>query len=469
MDKIAGVLAVSAVCFLLSCASIDENQSTGANSAGLASATINAEFPSIGEYRKVMASGGSWELMVYTQAETLYQHTWVLPDTMPAGFDPGPLPALGATIFTLSIRSSLDSLLYQGSDTVEVAPGTAVEVRLRLCAIWGGIRAILIIPENLQASIDHINIVAEWDSASPVVRRLTIANDSAFGEIQGIPAGPSRIISLYVLNSEDQLLYTGRDTVDLVSGETAVIELRLSLVGGTTTMTAVVDDPGSIEIIGLFPEQRSSGETGGMALVSAGSFVMGPDSMPAVVNVDSFWIDLSEATNSAFAQFLNGDTAYGRYFHDSMAIENSNEGYQAKTGFGNHPVTFVSRTAANAFCTWAGKRLPSEAEWEKAARGTEGQTYPWGNAPPDTTLLNWSNKFDGTTAVGSFEAGKSPYGLYDMCGNVYEWCADRLESNGNYVRKGGGWNSNSSYIQPWRQSSASASTKEKALGFRCAK
>lgn len=460
-------LSACALVLAIGCSSTNGGRTTKPDSSAFASAMVSVEFPSAEEYRKILASSGSWELLIRAASETLFAKTWSLPDTMPANFDPGPIPAVGTTIFSLSVRTASDSLIYQGSDTLEVEAGASVQVNLRVRSLFGGVLAALTIPPQLQTSIDHINLVAEWDDEAPIVRRLTIVGDSAFGEIQGIPAGSDRIISLYVLDSGDRLLYSGKDTVDLVSGQTTALSLKLSLVGGTTLVTAALDASGSVVVRGIFPQQDTIASDSEMVLVPAGVFIMGPDTAESSVAVDTFRIDPMEVTNRAFSAFLNADTAFAKYFYDSMAIAKTGSAFEPKTGFEEHPVTYASWSAANAFCTWKGKRLPLEKEWEKAARGEDGRTYPWGEAAPDTTMLNWSSKFGGTTSAGRFEAGKSPYGIYDMSGNVWEWCSDAISSN--RVRKGGGWNSNTSSVHPSYQSKISPSSKEKALGFRCAK
>ena len=95
----------------------------------------------------------------------------------------------------------------------------------------------------------------------------------------------------------------------------------------------------------------------------------------------------------------------------------------------DHPVTHVDWNQARAYCAWAGVRLPTEAEWEKAARGTDGRIYPWGNSAPDDRFANYGNIIDGTTPVGNYPEGASPYGALDMAGNVWEWVNDWYDSD----------------------------------------
>lgn len=172
-----------------------------------------------------------------------------------------------------------------------------------------------------------------------------------------------------------------------------------------------------------------------MALIPAGRFQMGSrngdfDEKPVhTVYVDAFYIDKYEVTNAQYKKFVDANPQWRknripRAYHNGSYLSDWNVN-DYPIGKGEHPVTYVSWYAAMAYAQWAGKRLPTEAEWEKAARGEAvGQRYPWGNSI-DSGKANYGTNIGGTTRVGNYPANN--YGLYDMAGNVREWCLDAYQ------------------------------------------
>lgn len=157
--------------------------------------------------------------------------------------------------------------------------------------------------------------------------------------------------------------------------------------------------------------------------VPAGEFAMGSDANSDEqpihsVTLDAYWIDQTEVTNAMYIKCVKANECKP----PRELSSNTREIYFYNPGFGIYPVISVSWNDAVAYCSWIGRRLPTEAEWEKAARGTDGRIYPWGNDKPSANFINMDNS--DTTEVGSYPDGASFYGVLDMSGNVWEWVAD---------------------------------------------
>ncbi|MDE0015681.1 MAG: SUMF1/EgtB/PvdO family nonheme iron enzyme [Candidatus Poribacteria bacterium] len=235
----------------------------------------------------------------------------------------------------------------------------------------------------------------------------------------------------------------------------------------------------------------------GMVLVPAGEFVMGTDDTQAPadqrparkIHVDAFYIDKHEVTNAQFEEFILADGYNKRKYWTEAGwafiqkerffyIYPGKETYRIEgpLGFGensvstapDHPVIGVSWYEAAAYAKWAGKRLPTEAEWEKTARGTNARTYPWGNAF-DFAKLNYFPHHEKLSPVGSFPEGASPYGVMDMAGSVAEWCADDASGDEIKAIRGGGWNAIRLQLRCTHRETQPPTYRHYTVGFRCTK
>ena len=141
---------------------------------------------------------------------------------------------------------------------------------------------------------------------------------------------------------------------------------------------------------------------------------------PHTVPLGAYWFDQTDVTNAMYAKCVHAGATGCKL--PASPSSNTHSSYYGNPVYDNYPVIYVTWQDAHDYCAWAGARLPSEAEWEKAARGTGGWTFPWGNDAPNSTQAN--SNTDDTTSVDSHPAGASPYGALDMAGNVWNWLSD---------------------------------------------
>jgi formylglycine-generating enzyme len=223
-----------------------------------------------------------------------------------------------------------------------------------------------------------------------------------------------------------------------------------------------------------------------MVTIPAGPFLRGTenggfDEQPQrIIYMDAFFIDRHEVTNHYYQQFVvaTGHRKPGlpaRYAKSSGKMKGTNQ-----------PVVYVSWDDANEYCRWKGKRLPTEAEWEKAMRGSDGRLWPWGNKE-QANGANWARVDDGyevSASVESFQTDKSPFGVMDGAGNVIEWVADWYQETyykdspeqnppspefGTYrVLRGGGYTTTGGDVRITSRSKMMPDFRDETIGFRCA-
>jgi formylglycine-generating enzyme required for sulfatase activity len=233
-----------------------------------------------------------------------------------------------------------------------------------------------------------------------------------------------------------------------------------------------------------------------MIVVPAGSFPMGVpsgdrdggrDEYPRhEVFLDVFGIDKFEVTNGRYLEFVKS-TGHRVPQNSTNPSRSLWHGDSLPESLAERPVINVDWFDADAYCKWAGKRLPTEAEWEKAAKGTSDRRFPWGNVEPTAKHLNYNQRWIGEKTlmpVGSYEAGKSPYGVYDMAGNVWEWVNDwydeRYYEQSPYknpkgpnrgtkkVIRGAGWQNETPTVRIFTRVESDPMVRNESTGFRCA-
>lgn len=241
--------------------------------------------------------------------------------------------------------------------------------------------------------------------------------------------------------------------------EPEVVETAIAVAEGEPAEAAVAthDKNARREAAEAFTADLPS--VAGMIPVPAGSFLYGPDGQE--VFLDTFYIDRSPVTNAEYTRFVR-ETAYrpARYADDPRLNQP------------DQPVTGISYSDAVQFARWAGKELPAEHQWEKAARGNDGRTYPWGNDPPgfSDACFGQDPETGAPKAAGSWARNVSPFGVTDMCGNVWEWTSSRYRKDSEFhVVRGGSYNDPVEYLHVYYRLEAHPKDKCEAIGFRCVK
>jgi formylglycine-generating enzyme required for sulfatase activity len=231
--------------------------------------------------------------------------------------------------------------------------------------------------------------------------------------------------------------------------------------------TLELEIPPNVQLV-----SRSEVDGGIRVWIPSGRFTMGSNNgdkneKPArTFCVESFHLDICPITNGQFARFIRA-TGYAK-------------GWKPQSD-SDHPMIRVSWDDARAYCEWAGKRLPAEAEWERAARGIDSRTYPWGSEFDSHRANALENGYSGTSPVGSFPTGASPFGVLDMAGNVWEWVDDRYHvphTHGDVsqsatqperrVLRGGAWICHPRYLRCAKREHQLQDYRSKFAGFRCA-
>ena len=228
--------------------------------------------------------------------------------------------------------------------------------------------------------------------------------------------------------------------------------------------------PGGIYEMG---DRKSAGELNILDVMNPDRHALGPEDPAHKVNLDPFFVDLYEVTNEDYKKYFDAEKIRKPAFWKNKDFNGPKQ-----------PVVGISWEEANKYCKWRNKRLPTEAEWEKASRGKRQIIFPWGNNEPDDTRLNFNNHLGKTAPVGSYRLGKSDFGVYDLSGNVSEWVFDWHDAEyylfapeknptgpekGKYkVIRGGNWRNNRDDVRLTYRGATVPKLRVKSIGFRCA-
>ena len=322
-------------------------------------------------------------------------------------------------------------------------------------------------------------VIVTGPDMDKIEKRLSInsSEQRASGTIEDVPAGSDRTVRVELNDMAGQLIYFGETKVTVESNQTTAANIDL----------------------------KSIYE--GMVFIAAGEFNMGSnsgtqDESPMhTVHLDNYWIDRYEVTNLQYVSFLNKAFALGEIQIDNTAVFKNEQklidledpdcqiaykgnAFTVDSSLENFPIICVSWYGAAAYAEHYGKRLPTEAEWEKSSRGADDREYPWSNVEPTNLHCNFDNFIGHAITIGQYSpTGDSPYSCSDMAGNVNEWCVDWYDreyytnspnnnpqgpSSGSYkVVRGGSWNQDILHMRCANRDYFDPTKISNFVGFRC--
>jgi formylglycine-generating enzyme required for sulfatase activity len=251
--------------------------------------------------------------------------------------------------------------------------------------------------------------------------------------------------------------------------------LRQDLTKHLLDIVGSVRGKGTLSVVskpGIIRPQAVEKNLDNMALIPAGSFLAGR--VQSAVSIDyDFYIDTTPVTNQQFLAFLEETGFTNSHLHPAFTEGIWRFRIPALSP-PDHPVTSVTWYEAVAYAAWRGKRLPTAIEWEKAARGTDGYLFPWGNEFAPTRCNSLESGIGGTTPVFKYENGRSPYGCFDMAGNVFEWTNDWAQKprftgllNSEKINRGASYNRSAADLMCWYEESDPPRLRMIDVGFRC--
>lgn len=390
--------------------------------------------------------------------------------------------AAGATLYALLTGQVPPESIDLMGGTAQLRPPRTLNPRLSLQVATAVQRAMAIQPTGRFADAGQFKAARLAPTVGPSPVTPTAKVTPATISLRAWPVGAA-LAAVVVIGL---ILKLAGD-----SGPRAAVAPTSTLAAAPTAVIAHSDPPEPTP--GSVSSQVSDVDGMTLLYVPAGEFTMGStagrdDEKPVhTVYLDAFYIDQTEVTNAQYAKCVTAGACpapseTGSYTHAS---------YYGTLAYASYPVIYVSWNDARVYCVWAGRHLPTEAQWEKAARGSStgsgnARTYPWGDQAPDATRLNFNQNLGDTTEVGKYPSGASFYGALDMAGNVWEWVADRYgetyyagsparnptgpTSGGDYRSvRGGAWNVGATGVRASIRNGYLLTYRNDNFGFRCAR